>query len=235
MSPNPDPILTRLTQELPGLLEELEKAIQTDATVDAQKHAFHAGCLLLTAIVDYLKRPDSPLSKIENETQGFALGIPKGNFKDFVKKEGELLKKLKFKSKHVSRAMEILSEDHEDKGLQDLQIDAPEVVGALSKFRDLLCDIEVLNGRGFKVTPQLGEACFDGAVATGGIVGDLILVPAAFSGDFASGLKAVVSICDGAKKLWKIVRRGRDLFKGCVTHFHIAKLKKKGPGPRVSK
>jgi hypothetical protein len=228
--------LKQMTEQLPDLLNKIEKAMQKNATAEEQAAAFGLGCSLLTGFVNYLDQPDSPLSVLEKETSGFTVGVPKDAFKKFLKQETDLLKGIKVRSKHVDRAIEILADAEKDGGLENLRINAKALIDALTQVRDILCVIEVENRKGHKISLELAEVGYDMVLTVGAVAGDMLVIPFAFGAGNPGGvLLGIVSIGVSLKALWKFIAKGKELYQRDRGANTRADIKPKTPPPRVKK
>src|ERR1044071_10106190 len=177
--------LSEVTDKIAPLLKTLEEAQKDEATIEVHRKAFELGCELLTVLVRALDRKNSVLTELAAQTSAFDIGIPENQFKTFLDQEERLLKRLKFSPAIMRRTMERLN-SAEAVGVPVSRFSAAEVINALSEFRDVLCAIEVLTKRSFKVTPKLVRVCADAVIDVGIIAGDTIGVSVAGSGAIAA-------------------------------------------------
>jgi hypothetical protein len=224
----PNSTLSEAVKGLPGLLDTLRSALESDADNQMQSKAFGLGCELLRKVVDSIAQDLSRIDEVQRAMSGFSISIPKDQFDRFIADEIRLLKKFGFSEQDLKGVEEGFTSVRNE--LDAPHFDSLKVVATLQEFRDLLCQLEDLakkesipNAKGLILTSISGVwqvAVVSGDVVTGvaGIPTGVLAIPAV--------LGAIASVDAGYKLVSRTIPKLRELIGNELTRRRQKKLKK---------
>jgi hypothetical protein len=221
--------LESLAERLPEVLRKLEKSLGDDATASDQAEAFDLGCSLLNDLIKVLEQPDSPLRSLDN-AKGYAVSIFGDGLERFLNQEKELLEQFKLQPKQIERVLAILTAAHRDGETRDLQVEANQVIEALSQLREIVCAIKIHAKEGNKIPADLIGACYDSTFDVAIIAGDAAVIPFSLAhGNPGGVILGISSIGVGVRNLGKHVKKAKELLQRFRTNLKINILHEKAP------
>jgi len=221
--------LESLAERLPELLGKLEKSLGEDATASDHAKAFDLGCSLLNDLIKALEQPDSPLRSMDN-AKGYGVSIFGDGLERFLNQEKKLLEQFKLQPKQIERALAILTAAHRDGETRDLQVEASQVIEALSQLREVVCAVKVHAKDGNKIPADLIGACYDSTFDVAIIAGDAAVIPFSLAhGNPGGVILGISSIGVGVRNLVKHVKKAKELLQRFRTNLRINILHEKAP------
>jgi hypothetical protein len=221
--------LESLAERLPELLGKLEKSLGEDATASDHAKAFDLGCSLLNDLIKALEQPNSPLRSMDN-AKGYGVSIFGDGLERFLNQEKKLLEQFKLQPKQIERVLAILTAAHRDGETRDLQVEASQVIEALSQLREVVCAVKVHAKDGNKIPADLIGACYDSTFDVAIIAGDAAVIPFSLAhGNPGGVILGISSIGVGVRNLVKHVKKAKELLQRFRTNLRINILHEKAP------
>jgi hypothetical protein len=145
-----------------------------------------------------------------------------------------MLKRYKLEPKQIDRILALLTAAHSEDETKELQVDAKQVIDALSQLREIVCAIKVFAQEGHKISKELVGACYDSMLDVAVITGDSAVIPFSLAhGNPGGVVLGLASIGVGVRNLLKHASRAKEFFVSFRNSRKAADLRKKAPKKKL--